>query len=336
MGGLVGAILLWRILALVSTRDRHAIGDGTSLESYGFDLSTCLVPRALIVAGGIPKDGVRVLDLPDLLSVGQVDALAKNRRRKLLVSRDRVIGVSIAGHARAYPLRLMSWHEVVNDTLAGVPIAVTYNPLCEAVVVFDRRVAGEECGFGVSGLLYNSNLLMYDRRPAGATESLWSQLQARAIAGPAAARGESLAVLPAALVHWAAWRAEHPATSVLAPLRELAQEYRRNPYGSYSSSDLLRFPVAPLPPPGGPALKELVAVVGSGREVCLFPAGEVSRNMSPSGAWLTECGRWPLRVEVREDPPTIDVRPAASSETATLAVRYASWFACYAMLEDRR
>ena len=106
------------------------------------------------------------------------------------------------GIARAYPLRLLNWHEVINDTLGGQPVAITYSPLCDSSVGFRRMVADKVQEFGVSGLLLNSNLIMYNRQSGAADESLWSQLQCRAIAGPAAASQQTLEVLPIAVVSW--------------------------------------------------------------------------------------------------------------------------------------
>lgn len=121
-----------------------------------------------------------------------------------------IIGVERGGRARAYPLRILEHHEVVNDCLAG-PIAVTYCVLCGSGVVFERRVAGEPARFGVSGKLWRSDLVMYD----GLTDSLWSQLAATAIRGTRT--GEELTLLPSTLTTWAAWRGTHPETQVLLP-----------------------------------------------------------------------------------------------------------------------
>ena len=120
------------------------------------------------------------------------------------------VTVTLNGESRAYPLLVMQCHEIANDTLGGVPIAVTYNPLCDSVVVFDRRVGDEVLEFGVSGLLYSSNMLMFDRRPDALGESLWCQLLGRAISGPLV--DTPLAVLDAAVTDWAGWLADHPGT----------------------------------------------------------------------------------------------------------------------------
>jgi hypothetical protein len=137
--------------------------------------------------------------------------------------------------------------------------------------VFDRRIAGEVLEFGVSGLLYNSTLLMYDRRSRGLGESLWSQLEARAVAGPAAASDKKLQALPFSLTAWSDWRAAFPSTTVLAPEDAGAEKYQREPYKTYFVSDRLVVPVEPLPPIGGLPLKSRVLAVGSPAGWRVFP-----------------------------------------------------------------
>ena len=127
-----------------------------------------------------------------------VPRINKAQRGKFLVPRDDVIGVVVNGQARAYPVRFMIWHEIVNDTLGGVPIAVTYNFLTDSVAVFERTIGDEVHTFGESGLVYRSNLVLYDRRPGQRGESLWSQMGERAIAGPAS--GTPLVRIPAVQV----------------------------------------------------------------------------------------------------------------------------------------
>ena len=154
------------------------LGKRGDLASYGFDLTTCLVPQDQIVTGALKKDALRALTDPSVVSGSEIADINAKMYGKYLVSSDRVIGVEINGESRAYPLLVLNCHEIVNDTLGDVAIAVTYNPLCDSVVVFERNVTGETLEFGVSGLLYNSNLMMFDRRPDAQGESLWSQLLA--------------------------------------------------------------------------------------------------------------------------------------------------------------
>jgi hypothetical protein len=158
---------------------------------------------------------------------------------------EQIIGVEAGGDARAYPLMVLNYHEVVNDTFGG-PLLVTYCPLCGSGVVADRTVDGTETVFGVSGLLWRSDLVLYDRL----TESLWSQILATAVQGPST--GTELALRPSTMTSWAAWRETHPDTEVLLPpprsgtLGEPVdrtvypgpiRDYDRNPYGDYPESD---------------------------------------------------------------------------------------------------
>lgn len=149
---------------------------------------------------------------------------------------ERVIGVERAGAARAYPLAILNWHEVVNDTFDG-PLLVTYCPLCGSGLTAERRVDSEETTFGVSGLLWNSDLVMYDR----ATDSLWSQILATAIRGPRT--GSTLSLVPSTLTKWSAWRETYPETEVLLPPPASEaigdarpRDYARNPYAGYDDS----------------------------------------------------------------------------------------------------
>ncbi len=195
-----------------------------------------LIPKNEIYAGGPPKDGI-----PALTNPRTVSAISSG-----LQPADRVIGVVIGGEPRAYPLRILNWHEIANDTLGGRDIAVTYCPLCDSAVVFDRRVDGEVREFGVSGLLYNSNVLMYDRQGDESAESLWSQMMLKAVVGPAAERGLKLEVLPAQLTTWSAWVARHPQTTSLSFQTGHRRDYGNNPYESYFTSNEMMFPVRPM------------------------------------------------------------------------------------------
>jgi hypothetical protein len=144
---------------------------------------------------------------------------------------DFVIGLVVDGDARAYPVRLLSLHEIVNDTVGGRPVAVTWCPLCFSAIVFDRVVEGRELTFGVSGYLYRNNLVMYDHQ----SDTLWSQLLGRGIRG--AHRNEALGIVPSMLTTWQAWREAQPATRVLSAARlGQAAEEVVDPYAGYYSS----------------------------------------------------------------------------------------------------
>jgi hypothetical protein len=163
------------------------------------------------------------------------------RIRPRLAGDDPVVGVERDGEARAYPLRLLNWHEVVNETFAGAML-VTYCPLCRSALVADRTVGGRAATFGVSGLLFRGNLVLYDDH----TESLWSQVAATAIQGPET--GSRLTVGPSTLTTWDVWREDHPATSVLLPPPlsgtvvgdRGTRDYTLDPYDGYETSGRTR------------------------------------------------------------------------------------------------
>jgi hypothetical protein len=200
-------------------------------QAPAFDLSHATIPLNEIRSGGPPKDGIPAISNPVVVVREHADFLKKD---------DRVIGVAIGGKARAYPISILNQHEIVNDRLGDTPIAVTYCPLCDSVVVFDRRTPLGEREFGVSGLLYNSNVLMYDRAE---TESLWSQMKCEGVSGPGAA--QKLTVLPMELTSWDAWQARYPHTDVLSSETGYNRNYKANPYAGYFRQPNLMFPATP-------------------------------------------------------------------------------------------
>jgi hypothetical protein len=327
---LCGVVVTWRLGALIQAGGSHAVGDGKHLESYGYDLSTCLVSKTLLVPGGMPKDRLRALVDPAVLTPAEADVLTEELRGKYLVSHDRVLGVVIGEEARAYPIRVMRWHEIANDQLGGRAIAVTYNPLCDSALVFDREVGSETLEFGVSGLVFNSNLVMYDRRPEAQGESLWSQLQARAIAGPAAARGESLARLPGEVTTWQDWRTRHPETTVLDPDPEMYRLYRGDPYANYRGSTALKFPVDPLPPAHGMDFKTRVLAVRVGDLTMVYPLVDLIARADQAGLCHTQFNGATLRFITQSEPDTARIEMlAGSSELQATPCYWFAWYACH-------
>ncbi len=296
------------------------------LPNNGFDLTTCLVPTADIVSGGMKRDGIQVLVDPVMFGIDEIERRNTEGRGKFLLPHDRVIGVEINNEARVYPVRFLRWHEIINDTIGGEPVAITYNPLCDSMVVFSRRLAEEVLEFGVSGLLLDSNLLFYDRREDLSESSLFSQLGARAITGPAALDNAQLTILKSDLCTWKQWLEAHPDTLVLAPLPELRKLYKRSPYVSYFGSDILHFPVDPLPPDSDLRLKDRVLVITCAGETKTFALKHIAEEAgTDQGQWLTEVGGVPVHINFALEPATAFVE--AEEEIST---RFAFWFAWYA------
>jgi Protein of unknown function (DUF3179) len=186
-----------------------------------------------IVWGGVKKDAIPALVNPKLISAVEATYLTDD---------ELVFGVEINGDARAYPLRILDWHEMVNDVVGGVPVALAYCTLCGSGILYDARVPGqgEPFEFGSSGFLYRSNKLMYDQQ----THSLWNQFTGRPVVGPLTGSGIELEVLPVAITSWQDWRTRHPDTKVLSLDTGHERDYTLGrPYGDYFASADLMFPV---------------------------------------------------------------------------------------------
>jgi len=183
------------------------------------DFARRTVPLEEINTGGVPRDGIPPIDEPRPVS--------QRAAARWLTEREPVLAVEAGGEARAYPVRILVWHEIVNDRLGGRPITVTYCPLCNSSLVFDRRVGGRELSFGSTGNLRRSNLVMWDRQ----TESWWQQLSAQAIVGELAGKG--LRPLAAQTLSWAQFKRRHPDGDVLSRDTGAERDYERNPYLGY-------------------------------------------------------------------------------------------------------
>jgi len=192
-----------------------------------------VVPPDEILPGGPPKDGIPSIDSPSFIGADEADFLR---------SEELVVGIYYGGVAKAYPHRILVWHEIVNDVVADEPIAVTYCPLCYTATAFRRIVGGEVTTFGVSGKLYNSDLVMYDRL----TDTYWSQHLGLGIYGRMA--GVVLERIQVDVITWSRWRELHPDTLVLSTETGFSRPYGRDPYspyGYYRSRDIW-FPVKNL------------------------------------------------------------------------------------------
>jgi hypothetical protein len=204
--------------------DRHS----NAGESNSFDLAGALVPITEIHQGGPPRDGIPALDNPPFLAAQQAGFLKQG---------DYVLGMNRNGIAKAYPIGILNWHEIVNDHFGQEPVVISYCPLCGTGIAYSAYIDGAVRKFGVSGLLYNSDLLLYDRE----SESLWSQIEGQAISGPL--KGQRLKPLTVLHTTWSEWRKLHPESLVLSTETGYRRDYNRDPYQGYQESAVLYFPV---------------------------------------------------------------------------------------------
>ncbi|MGH8916078.1 MAG: DUF3179 domain-containing protein, partial [Acidimicrobiia bacterium] len=187
-----------------------------------------LIDPAEIISGGPPPDGIPPIDDPQFVSVEEAE--------EWIGTNEPVIYLELNDEVHAYPVQILIWHEIVNDTVGGVPVAVTYCPLCNSAVSYRREVAGQVTTFGTSGRLYASALVMYDR----ATESLWTHFDGRAVVG--ALTGERLEPISSPLLGWSDFKVAFPEARVLdRDSTGYSRPYGDNPYAGYDNPDTQPF-----------------------------------------------------------------------------------------------
>jgi len=184
------------------------------------DFSKTSIDFKEIFSGGPPKDGIPPIDKPVFSSIAD----AKN-----IGAKEPVITLSLGGETRAYPLRVLMWHEIVNDKIGNIPVTVTFCPLCNAAIVFDRRIKGKVLDFGTTGLLRNSDLVMYDRQ----TQSWWQQFTGKSIVG--SMLDTQLTMIPTRIESFEKFKQRFPNGKVLVPNNAGMRNYGANPYASYDT-----------------------------------------------------------------------------------------------------
>lgn len=207
------------------------------------DFAKASVPFGEIRSGGPSKDGIPAIDHP------QFQPIASTAN---IVGTEPVIVVSLGGETKVYPLRILTWHEIVNDRIGGIPVAVTYCPLCNAGIVFDARLGEAELTFGTTGKLRNSDLVMYDRQ----TESWWQQFSGQAIVGQLT--GHELTMLPSRMEAFALVKAREPNAQVLVAESTFSRPYGSNPYVGYDTSVRPFLYAGELPPDINPMTRVVV------------------------------------------------------------------------------
>ncbi len=233
-------------------------------ERKGFILDRLLVPLSDIRDGGPPKDGIPSIDFPKFLSPDEAQFLEDEAE---------VLGLSLNGISTAYPIRILNFHEVVNDQFGTEAVTISYCPLCGSGLAFRAGTVEQSRVLGVSGLLYNSDVLLYDR----ATESLWSQVLGKAIAGPLS--GNTLEMLPLVRTTWRDWKNRHPETMVLSTDTGHQRDYRRSPYQGYEQRPDILFPVS-HESKAWPAKERVLGIEVNGKYKA-YPFSELQKKESP-------------------------------------------------------
>ena len=278
-----------------------------TLNGFEIDPRSALIPLDEIHSGGPPRDGIPSIDEPRFAQTDEmqsVDGAAP------------VLGLFHNGVAKAYPIAIMNWHEIVNDLFGGDPVVVTYCPLCGSGVAFSASIDGRDVTFGVSGLLYNSDVLLFDRE----TESLWSQIHSKAVTGKMT--GTGLGMLPLIATDWKTWRKEYPTTLLLSRDTGVERDYDRDPYAGYESSEGVWFPVNKKDPRYHP--KERVLGIEVNGALKAYPFAELSKT---SGDVRDEFNGRTLRILYDEKSGT---GRAFGPDGKDHPVIRSFWFAWYA------
>ena len=277
-------------------------------KSSALDFSNPKIPVEQILSGGPPKDGIPAILEPKFVSAKEAD--------NFLNEKDIILGMSLEGIARAYPIKILNWHEIVNDKFKGRHVFVTYCPLCGTGMAFDSMVDGKRYSFGVSGLLFNSDVLFYDHQ----TESLWSQIIMGAVTGKMSGKG--LTPLPVLHTTWKNWKKKHPDTVALSLDTGYRRDYANNPYGRYDKQDFIMFPVSVRDKRYHS--KERVIGIKINGKAKVYPYSELQKSKAP---FPDSIGGKKVNVHFETDSSTAYITDENGELLSSVA---GFWFAWYA------
>ncbi len=305
----------------------------------GFDFSSHSIPLSDIRDGGPGKDGIPAIMRPKFVPAVEANA-------GFLKNRDRVLGFVLGGQARAYPIKILNWHEIVNDNVAGHPIVVTFCPLCGTGMVFESVITGcsggiarsdrkdvlaslDACNenkkltFGVSGLLYQNDMLLYDHQ----TQSLWSQIKSKAVTGPLT--GMWLKLLPSTQTNWKEWKRKHPKTWVLSDKTGYSRNYNRNPYVGYGKSRHLMFDINNVSTKFHPKEK-IVGIKLAEDAIKAYPFSELEKT---GGSVRDIVGGIPVTVHYDKSSTTAVIRNEEGKELPSVVGFWFAWYTFYPQTE---
>ncbi len=215
------------MITMISTKAQNVSHIKRAYSNWITNFDKTAVDFNEIRSGGPPKDGIPAIFNPNFVTTSQASNWLKDN--------EPVISLEMRGEFKAYPLQILIWHEIVNDEIGGTPVIITFCPLCYSAIVFDRRIKNETHRFGVSGLLRNSDMIMYDQK----TESFWQQFTGEAIVGDML--GEKLEIIPSQIISFAQFQEAYPSGKVLSKETGYNRRYGINPYVGYDDVDQTPF-----------------------------------------------------------------------------------------------
>lgn len=284
----------------------------------GFDVSNSIIPIKEIVHGGPPRDGIPAINNPHYVS---------SKEAGFMRPEDIVLGFEIAGQSYAFPRHIMNWHELVNDEINGEPFVVSYCPLCGSGMAFSSKLRKDTLTFGVSGLLYNNDLIFYDKN----TESLWSQLEGKAISGPYVQT--KLEQLNLSHTTWANWSNLHPQTKVLSEQQGVKRNYRHDPYSGYETSSAVFFKTLRKVPKDYHT-KERVMGVQIGSNIKAYPYVELRKTGKTS--FEDTLGGERYRIFWDNEHETAAIETLSGKRVVSTTSYWFAWYSFYPNTEVYR
>ncbi len=259
------------------------------------DAGEWLIPSEEVFDGGPGKDGIPSVDQPQFDLASEVNTINDN---------DLIIGILVNGEPKAYPHNILDWHEIVNDELGNEAFALTYCPLTGTGIAWDRNINGSLTTFGVSGKLYNSNLMPYDR----STDSYWSQMRLDCVTG--GLLGTNINTIPIIETKWSTWKESYPNSKVLNTNTGFSRNYEQYPYGDYRTNDSnIIFPVSPLDSRLPAKERALVLINGDNKKVYsnkLFSNGKLIQDEINNEPFIVVGSELKNFVVAFKDPGLID------------------------------
>ena len=320
-GAAVVGITAWAMLPAVLRLSDHAPGDNSTIESYEFDLSNLRMTRETIVPAMQHRNMAPVLNEPEILSPEQ--ALERNsvHLNPYLVSNDLVVGITINGESRAYPLHVLHVHEIINDVLGNQPIAVTWHWPSGHVAVFGREVGGNKMQFANSGLAGNGGMLIYDKQETIGGEQLFSTILGKSISGTEV----QLNTIAHDVVSWQTWNEMHPESTVIASIKDLKKRYRKGDPKIYFLTNTIYFPSSPMPTDGtDPKTAVVVIPTKTGNVVLSIP--QLLEQADDNGVVQVNVSGTEINISVNQSPLYAIVRDDKGSVVQS---QRSLWFAWY-------
>ena len=322
LGIVILAIFTWAVAPAVLRLGNHGPGDGTNVSSYEFDLSDLQLAEDSLVAVMQHRDMSPVLTNPNILFVEELTLKNSVKRNKFLVSGDLVVGVEINGQVRTYPLHMLNVHEIVNDTLGGVPILIYWNWPSGHVGVYERTLAGWVETFGLSGLSGNGSMLIYANTETVGGEQLFSPMLGHSITGDRV----DLKPITHEVVSWRNWLTKHPETTSIAPNEQFKKRYRKGDPRQYFLNDTIYFPVTEMPADGRNPKTHVIVLKTIAGDV-IYSIQELVDSAGETGEIECVVAGEPITFTVGTAPLFAVARDASGN---TIPTQRALWFVWYA------